>query len=299
MKHIVSLSLLILSVFLLTACGSGSDQQTSTGAYLGGTSGVLAVFEPFGVEENGVYSVYDTEAFPIEVTVQNKGEYDVKPGDVTIRLLGPAPTEFSGIATRELKNQQAIDKISELVPEGGEQTLTFATAAKYNNQVVGVINRDWFVNLEYKYQTYVIVPEVCLKEDLTDERVCTVRENKNFFVSGAPLTVTAVEEDTAGKGIMALRLKIRNVGGGDITKVSEEFGVNDQLTYTLDDPAWECKSAGRIGEARLQNNEAEILCKLKEPLQKDDLYTKQVQLTFDYKYRDIVPETLRIKQSVK
>ena len=42
---------------------------------------------------------------------------------------------------------------------------------------------------------------------------------------------------------------------------------------------------------------AEIVCKLKEPLQENDLFTKQLTLTLDYTYRDLVQETLRIRES--
>ncbi|MBI2146226.1 hypothetical protein HYU22_02710 [Candidatus Woesearchaeota archaeon] len=282
----------------LTACSS--DQQTQQkGAYIGGTDGVTADFEAFGVEEDSVFTIFDTESFPIELTLKNKGEYDLQPRDIKVRLLGPAPTEFSGIASRELQNQQAIDKISELTPTGGEETITFARDAKYQGIVPGVIDREWFANVEYKYQTYGLVPEVCLKEDLTDKRICDVKQTKEFFVSGAPVTITTVEEDTAGRGIMALKFTIKNVGGGDVAKVGGEFGVHDQLAYSMDDSAWECKSGGRVNEARLIEDQAEIVCKLKQPLQKNDLFTKQVKLTLEYTYRSIVQEKLRIKESAR
>ena len=282
----------------LTAC-SGEQQTQQKGAYLGGTDGVTADFEAFGVEEDGIFNIFDTESFPIELTLKNKGEYDLQPRDIKVRLLGPAPMEFSGIASRELQNQQAIDKISELTPDGGEETITFARDAKYQGAVAGVIDREWFANVEYKYQTYGLVPEVCLKEDLTDKRICDVKQTREFFVSGAPVTITKVEEDTAGRGIMALKFTIKNVGGGDVTKVGEEFEVRDQLAYSLDDNAWECKSGGRVNEARLIEDQAEIVCKLKQPLQQNDLFTKQVKLTLEYTYRSIVQEKLRIKESAR
>ncbi len=290
----------ILTIALaLTAC-SGEQQTQQKGAYLGGTEGLTATFEAFGVEEDGVFSIFDTESFPIELTLKNKGEYNIQPRDVKIRLLGPAPTEFSGIASRELQNQQPIEKISELSPNGGEDTITFGTEIKYQNPVAGVLDREWFANIEYKYQTYVLLPEVCLKEDLTDQRICEVKQTKEFFVSGAPITVTKVEEDTAGRGIMALKFAVKNVGGGDVAKPGAEFGSHKQeLSYSLDDTAWECKSAGRINEARLVEGQAEIVCKLKQPLERNDLFTKQVKLTLDYAYRSIIQEKLRIKESAR
>lgn len=299
-KNII-LVVLLVSLLLLTACNSQQTTTQTKGIYIGGTLGLTAKFQPFGVTENNVYSIFDSETFPIEVTFTNKGEYDIKPSDVTIKLFGPSQSELAGIASWELKNKDTVEKISELSPNGGEETISFATDAKFLGQVTGAIQRQWVANIEYNYQTYAVVPEVCLKEDLTDQRVCVVKEAKKLSVSGAPITVTSVEEDTSGKGIMALKFKVhQNAANGQVTTPTENFSPNlNKLAFNLDDPAWECKSGGKINEARLSNGEAEIICKLKDPLTKGTLSTKQVKLTLDYKYRDIISEQIQIKQSVK
>ena len=288
---------LIIVLLLLTACNQ-QPPQTVKGAFIGGTQGVLAQFEAFGVEEESIYTIFDEESLPLEVTLRNKGEYDVKAEEISVRLLGPSKEEFSGISEWEKKNKIELEGISELVPEGGEETLTFADEAKYTKKVSGVVDREWFANIEYRYKTYLIIPEVCLKEDLTDERVCNVKEAKTYFVSGAPITVKVVEEDTAGKGIVALKILVSNAGTGKVTKVGEDFGVRNILSYSIDDDDWECKSGGKVNEARLDEaGNAEIVCKLKEALPEDHISTKQVELTLDYKYRDLIQEKLRIKQS--
>lgn len=297
-SRIFMIPTLVIAILFLTAC-KPQEQATAKGAYLGGTQGLVASFEPFGVEESGVYSIFEEETFPLELTVQNKGEYAIQPGEVTVKLLGPSQEEFTGLKAWELSNNQPLEGISELVPGGGEETLSFASDAKYAKEVAGVVEREWFANLEYHYQTYLLIPEVCLKEDLTDTRVCNVKEAKTYFVSGAPITVKAVEEDTAGKGIIALKILVSNVGSSSakVTKPGESFGVRNVLSFSLDDPAWECKSAGKVNEARLDEGQAEIVCKLKEPLAEGHVSTKQVKLTLDYKYRDLISEKLRIKQS--
>jgi hypothetical protein len=293
------LPILFISLLMITSCKQGDKTPVTKGAFIGGTQGVTANFEAFGVEENGVYSIFDTETFPIEVTLNNKGEYELQPNDIVITLLGPSQSEFSGIASWDKKNQDTIDKISDLVPTGGEETVTFGEDVKYTNTATGTTNRIWFANIDYNYKTVSLVPEVCLKEDLRDKRVCTVKESKKFFVSGAPVQVDSILEDTAGKGIIALRFKISNKGSGKITKVGEDFGVSERLTYSLDDADWECKSGGKVNEARLIDGQAEVVCKLKNALSTGHLSTKQVKLTLDYKYREIIQEKLRIKESVE
>jgi hypothetical protein len=299
MKKLILLTILLASLLFLSAC-EGEQVQTNSGkAFYGGTQGVIANFELFGIEESGVYSIFDTEKFPIEVTLGNKGEYEVQPGDVEVRLMGPSNEEFTGIPSWNIKNTEMVDTVSELLSTGGEETITFGTDVSYQSEVTGAINREWFANVDYKYETYVLIPEVCLKEDLKDNRVCDVEGAKEFFVSGAPITVASVEESTAGKGIMALKVKISNVGGGKVTKLGEDFGVQEKLTYSIDDAGWECKQGGKINEARLIDGQAEIICKLKNALATDTVSTKQVKLTFEYKYRDIIQETLMIKESAK
>jgi hypothetical protein len=297
MKKSIIVTILVISLFILTSCGSSQEPTSVKGAFLGGDKGLVASFEPFGVEEDGVYSIFDEETFPMEVTLRNKGEYDVKASEVTVKLLGPSPEEFNGMSSWELKNSGSLERISELVPDGGEETFTFGSDASYDNEVNGVVDRLWFANVEYRYNTELLIPEVCLKEDLTDDRVCTVKESKTYFVSGAPITIKSVEEDTAGKGIMALKIRVSNTGSGKVTKPGEEFGIRNILTYSLDDSAWECKSGGKVNEAKLVDGNAEIVCKLKSALSDNHLSTKQVKLTLDYKYRDLIQETLRIKQS--
>lgn len=301
MKNKIHTSILIIilvaGLFIITGCGGGEEKVTTTGAFIGGTQGIVTNFEAFGVEEGNVDTIFDTETFPLEVTLKNKGEYKLKPGDITVKLLGPSQDEFKGVSSWELKNKGEIDIISELLPTGGEETLTFATDAQYTQDVTGLSDREWFANIDYNYQTYLIIPEVCLKEDLNDKRVCEVKESKDFSVSGAPITVKSVEEDTAGKGIIALKIKVNNAKNGKVTKLGEEFGIRDTFSLSIDDSVWECKSGGKVDEVRLIDNEAEIVCKLKNALSEGSLSTKQIKITFDYKYRDIIQKKLRIKES--
>src|SRR3989338_6935078 len=274
---------LLIAMIFITACGNQEQQTKTKGAYIGGTQGVVAEFEAFGVEENGVSSVFDTEAFPIEVTLRNKGEYELQKDDVTITLTGLSKDEFIGIPSWELKNKGVIEKISDLLPTGGEETISFTSDAKFKGKVVGALDRTWFANVQYKFQTNIVIPEVCFKEDLTDKRICEVKQAKAFSASGAPVTVTKVEEEPAGKGIVALRLTIENKGTGDVTKLGEEFGITNKVGFTIEDPSWECKSGGKAEEARLVNGKADIVCKLKQPLAAKTLEIKQVKVALNYK----------------
>jgi len=299
MKKIIILPILMISLLFLASCGTDpATTGAGNGAFIGGTQGVVAVFEPFGVEENNIYTIFDTETFPIEITIANKGEYEIQANDVTIELKGPS-LDFSGIPSLSKSNSGVIGIVSDLLPAGEEETVTFATDAMYSQGVNGYIDREWFANVEYNYETYVIMPDVCLKGDLKDDRICTVEGAKTYFVSGAPITVTSVEESTAGKGIMALKITVQDQGIGKVTLPNEDFGTQEKIAYSIDDPAWECKQGGKLNEARLIEGKADIICKLKTALGEEDLATKQLKLTLNYKYRDIIQESIRIKESAE
>ncbi len=297
----ILLPLLLVALFLLTSCGEDEQQQDTESAFIGGTSGITASFEPLSVEEDGVYTVFDTEDFPLDIILKNQGEEDLAPGMANLRLLGPAKEDFKNIPKWQLSNQGEIEKISEFNPEGGEEIISFTpnNRALYGGEVTGFTDVTWNLEYWYDYKTHLIVNDVCFKGDITDTKVCEVKEDKTYSVSGAPITVTKVSEDAGGKGIIILRIEIQNIGSGDSTVVGSEFDKRfDQISYTIDEPEkWECKSGGREGEARMMENTAQIICRLKNPLTDDDIYTKPVRLTLEYTYKELIQEKLRIKES--
>ncbi len=306
-KNFINL-LLILSVFIsLLLLGGCKQQQQGPGLsiFKGGTQGITANFEPLGIQEAGVYTVYDTEDFPLEVALQNKGEETVPAGKVTLRLLGPAKEDFDGLPQWTLTNKEEIDKISEFNPNGGEEVVSFTSPtgaqAKYKREITGYTDIAWNVEYSYDYKTHLVIDDVCFKGDITDPKVCQVKEPKPFAVSGAPLTVTRVEQDTAGKGTVLLKIDVENKGPGSSTVAGKEFDPRfDQVAYTIDEPnKWECKSGGRENEARFVGKTAQVICKLKNPLQEDELYTKTVGFSLQYVYKDLIQEKLRVKESVR
>lgn len=296
------LPILLLGLFLLVSCAEKKAVDTG-GAFIGGSEGIVASFEPLSIEEDEVYTIFDTEDFPLDIVLKNKGEEDVLPGRARLRLLGPPRESFTNIARWELANARKIEKISEFNPEGGEEIISFTPTnrATYTGDVTGFLDVVWNLEYDYDYKTHLIIDNVCFKGDITDARVCEVKEPKTFSISGAPITVNSVVEDSAGRGLIMLKIIISDVGEGDSTIVGQEFDNRfDQVRYSIDEPGkWECKSGGRENEARLLEGTAQIICRLKTALLEDELYTKSVRLTLDYTYKDLIQEKLRVKESVR
>lgn len=294
---------LMIGLLFLVGCPEGEDEvEQVESVFIEGTQGLVASFEPFGFQEEGVSTIYETDTFPIELSLQNKGEEPLEPGEVKVTLKGINLEDFENIPTDTLTNTERIEPISEFNPEGGEALMDFTPNenARYKYEVTGFYKPDIFATIEYQYRTRVIAPKICFKEDLSDPSVCTVREEKNYFVSAAPITVTSLTEDVRGRGIIDLAFVISNVGGGRSTKIGDTFDSRyDKVAYQIvsNPENWECRSAGLENEARLVDGQATVHCFLKEPLDEGELYTRQVELEISYLYRQVIQESLRIKES--
>jgi len=306
MKKKYIFALFAISLFVLII---GCEEEIETGIptpFIGGTQGLTAEFEPIGVVEEGEYAVYEDELIPISIVFRNKGEELVDVGNLKVELKGILIDDFSGIVAGVLTNTNRIEEVSEFNPEGGEEIIDFTPTggAKYLQEIPGAYYTITpYIEYVYKYKTRATVPEVCFKENLRDERLCVVRERKEVFSSGAPVQVQSAEEDTAGTGRVVLIFEVENVGGGDVAVPNGEFRPDyGQIRYILEPITeranWQCTAAGRENEARLIDGRATIRCRLLNPLPKNALYTKEIGLTINYDYRDVIQERIRIKKSI-
>lgn len=306
MKSKYIFALFAVSLLILTACEEGEEETGIPEPFQGGSQGLTAEFEEIGIIEEGEYAFYEDELIPLQIIFKNKGEEDVDIGDLKVELKGILIQDFSGIISGVLTNGELIEKASEFNPEGGEILIDFTPAggANYLQEISGAhYTINPFVVYTYEYSTKALVPEVCFKEDLRDERLCIVKEDKDVFSSGAPIQVVRAGEETAGTGKIALMFEIENVGGGEVTTPGDEFNPSyGQIAYRLEPiterPNWQCTAAGRENEARLIDGRAVIRCRLLNPLPENALYTKAIGLTINYDYRDVIQQRIRIKKSI-
>lgn len=302
---IILISLVIL-VVLLSGCKEGEVQEVSKSPYVGGTKGIVAEFMDMGIfnEDTKINEIYEDETFPIEVLINNKGETEINPGDVTVTLKGIYLGSFSGIVPQgELTNTETIDFVSEINEEGGEEVMDFTPGtvdAAYISQFSGAsVDFDVFAEVVFKYKTEATAKRICFKEDLQDESICDVTEGKDVFSSAAPIQVNHAKEATAGSAKIAVEFEVENVAGGDVALIGEAFDTRyNKFAFTSsDDNKWECRASGKLNEGRFDSaGKAKVICKLKEVMPEGTLYTEDLSLTIQYKYRYLIQESVRIKK---
>jgi hypothetical protein len=305
-KGVMSLFVIILLVFIV-GCKKDQTGEAIAGEtpYIGGNKGLIINFENFGIfnPDTNQEEIFEGESFPIELTLRNKGEFDVEPGTVNATLIGINIADFDNIPQASLSNLNLIEKVSEFNEEGGQDTIDFTPGEEDAVYKVPLISQSYdvsvFARIVYFYKTFASVPKVCFKEDLTDKTVCEVNEVKKVYSSGAPIQVQSAEEKSAGTGKIAIEFSIENVGNGRVTKPGEPFDNRfDQFSYNVSDPQdWKCTSSGKVNEGRFNiDGKAIIVCTLKNPMPEDTLYTKQLDLILSYDYKELVHKQVRIKK---
>ncbi len=289
----------ITCLLLLAGCEEESTVPEEPTQNFNDGTGLIAQFEPFGVIQDNIQTIYETDAFPLEVRIKNQGNYQIKPGDVTIKIRGINFGDFSNIVGAELKNSNVLEGISEFNTEGDEEVVDFTPEADamYMQRIAGAYKPHLFAGVDYYYETEVIVSDVCLNGDVTDVSICDPRGTPSIESSGAPVRAANVDQDTAGKGVIVFSFDIEK---GECEKVTTrangEFGIQEMIRFELlnDQEMWTCKSAGKESEARLVDGKARINCKLNQVLEDDEVYTRQLAFTLSYLCKTSVNQELRI-----
>jgi hypothetical protein len=124
---------------------------------------------------------------------------------------------------------------------------------------------------------------------------------KQVFSSGAPIQVKTVTEEQSGSKRIAITFDVENVGGGDVTVPGQEFSnLYDKMQFRIVEGGdgavkFECESAGNPSIARFDSDgTAKIRCRSSE-LPEGTLYTKSVTLELAYTYKDVIQQTVRVR----
>ena len=297
-------TLILLTTLMIIAVGCANDttKKDNVGSpFVGGDKGIIAEFLRSGVysEADKIEEIFDKETFPLEIVFKNKGEANIVAGKAIIKLSGVELSQFEPVMPDRKANAFDLEAVSDSNTQGGEETISIGTFA-YKGPLVGnSIDLSFFGKIEYSYKTSISVPQVCLKGDLNDASLCKVDETKQVFSSAAPIQAKTAVEKSAGTGKVSVEIEVQNVGSGKVTLPDTDFDYRfDQLAFEVTpDDKWDCKAGGNAVSARLDSTgKATIVCRLKNALQKSDLFTQALGITLKYQYRDIIHKQLRVKR---
>lgn len=299
-KIVFLISTLLVLVVLQSA---GCNQQTTTttgGVWVGGSQGLAAEFEQFGTQNE----IYEDEAFPLVVLLQNQGEFTLQPHEVDMKIRGISEADFSGIDF-EKTNSDKIDKISEYLPDGGYERINFGDAV-YEGLTGTYYDANVYLEYTYPYATSLSVSDVCFKEDLRDERVCDITGTKTADASAGPIQIGAVTEKPYGSGKIYLEIPIYNAGNGrSKAYLGDDYStIYDIVGFQVETAGMECNSRGDPSIARMPRATAKdtgaadtyIIC-TSDTLEPDSLYTAPVKITLTYYYQDLAATRVRIKEN--
>jgi hypothetical protein len=301
-KIFLSLLLVIIS-FVIFGCGpSGSIPSP----WLGGYEGLVVEIEKVDqtTDFTGTLSqVWEDENFPIFIYATNKGEYTIPANRVKFEIKGIAQSDFTGLRFH-MTNSEAIERVSEFMPGGGETYVDFGSA-KYNKLVGTHYDANIYLYYTYPYETFINIQDVCYKYDPKDDAICNVDSTRAAFASGGPIQIGTVTQKYIGKGSIMLEIPIKNVGKGKVKAAeSHEFNaVRDEIYFETNDRNWDCNSRGNPTIARITHpggvrgsTETVIRCTNRN-VEPGALYQRAITLQLKYYYQDWTSHTVRIKSN--
>ena len=211
--------MIVLALFMLTACGEETSTSTNQGGYIGGTDGLTIGFSAEAPPE----SVLDNnqEVFDINLEITNEGEHNVQAGEVMVTLTGINPVAYN-VATPTQRNLVMIGAKT-TAADGtileGDVSTDINYLASYQNDLPVDQPETIVADVCYRYQTSA-VSDVCLRRDVTAKGevsdVCEVKGSLSVSNSAGPMQITQMTQNIAGKNEVLVTIKLESSGEGII-----------------------------------------------------------------------------------
>ena len=285
---------LIVSLLLITSCKQVDDVK---GPFIGGTNGLIVSFEP-----NAPASKFEVgESVPVRVLLNNKGEFDLLPGDVGVQLFGIHRPSF-GISDAYVTNKGDLPGISDFLENGGEQEVDMGNIA-YTQAISNSESFQLRARACYPYETKSQI-NACISsvniEEGKGEQVCTIANEKVTAgsVSSAPVQITSFTEEFRGSDKIVFNIVVENKGAGIVYAPSSEcsqlddpdFRVDNEniVLFSISPSDITCRFAfesGSSGEVKLRERMGNIVCQKDVP-DTDSSFEQKILVNLKYKYVD-------------
>ncbi|MBW2989884.1 hypothetical protein KY358_06225 [Candidatus Woesearchaeota archaeon] len=300
---------LVAGLFMLVGCQQQAETTTSK-AFIGGTNSIEFNF----MEGSPPAEVYDGGSYPFEVTLnlENKGEYDVASGDITVDLVGFYPGDFGDPETVKNPDEDLdkayIDSEGNTIPG----TVTYMTFSDFS--FLGTLS----ANNEYRIRANVCYiygataqADLCILDDLTktQDAVCRVNEKKAVACSSSPVQVENFEETIGGTDKIIFSFDVVHRGTGLVseqgTDCSEETIDKNKVWVEVDGGLDGLSCSGlsdgteTTGYTTLYGGKRKIRCTQDisaEALQGQD-FEKKVYIDIIYDYKEHKETRLMVKHT--
>jgi len=303
-KQVFFLSFLFV-VLIVSACTP--KEKEKTGTFIGGTEGVQISFVNLAPPS----SFTQGDNVRLKVLLKNKGETRVQTGNAKVRIFGVNLENF-GLTSAYRSTIGPLEAQGEFTAQGGEQEIDFGQI----RYTPAIINQETFTlraRLCYPYQT-IAKTDVCIQSLITQESqggICSLAGEKVVpgSVSGAPVQITSITQQTRSNDQVRFDIKIENKGTGEVFSIDsrcenldndvERLDAKDKIKVQIRSPV-NVKCSFRTGEPSpsgfitLGNNKMVILScwkNVEEPL------VDKLDIQLDYLYRDQATKQITIYQS--
>ena len=320
-RDIMKAYAIVFTIFLLFIVGCAREDRTGADQtpFAGGVEGLSMEF----VRGAPPDAIFDNGGFPFSITVliENLGEHTVKTGEGYLEVTGINPRDFDKGSQADLREDipteidGVVKNFQGTVLLGDKIDMGFDDL-NYIPQLPGNFLPTIRANLCYNYETRATA-ELCVKRDLLTnidtKEICSVSGEKIVYNSGAPIQITAVEQNPAGSDKIQVLFTISHVGFQDDRFFKIDTECDDVQTNRDKDLVWfevisdlsgaradcsglrEALADGSGGFIELTNGaDQQIVCSF-DVTGVDSVYETPVQIRLAYRYYQFIEKPILIK----
>ncbi|MBI4016478.1 MAG: hypothetical protein HY363_02175 [Candidatus Aenigmarchaeota archaeon] len=306
-KYIIAVMLLLI---LFSCTKSESEALELKSPFIGGNTGLAIAFQ--GLRKD----VFDggRDPFDVLIRLENKGETAVKKEDVSLKLSGINPAEFSKLEEQLVKNPDDDILESRLDPAGqvllAPPSIVEFTGLNHFAPITGAsANFPLRAEVCYVYTTKA-VSKVCVRSNLLnppEEGICAINEAKPVFNSGAPIQIENVQESARAKDKIGFSFEIKHAGTGQLfekkTKCDRTQRKNENRAYIVVDSKMSgvtctgLTSSGTKAEGFVTLFDGVKLVTCTQPITTKSDYEQVISIEATYDYQEFSQTEITVKSS--
>ena len=330
----VFLVILAVSLLAFASCQPQDDRPDLTQSFIGGTQGLALSFAD-GMPPPEIFDAGQS-VFSVGVYMQNVGEAPIgytqsRNSYGYVELIGISPQQFGKFSQQDLKvtwqERQVELEGARRGYDGsvisGDIDIITIDELSYVPDRQGNTEVTIRANVCYEYATFTNT-EICIKDDILenvfDDTICTLTGSKPVSNSGAPIQVTHLTQNPAGRDRMQVTFTVENLGmGTPFLPVSRQGATDDacresfaqnpyrNMVYAevslggdagLYDIRCPLLQGSDRGDIRLwQGSPATITCQITPYQTGSRIYTESMQIDLWYTYFEAIEQPVLIRDT--